>query len=104
MSIRIHNDQAAGITASQTGRTDGAPGAGLTNSRTTQGGTGADRVEVSQVAESITTAISSQKLQQANRVSHLAALYASDRYTPDSTRISQALVANAVGTSSAGKA
>ena len=106
MSLRIQNDQAAGLAATETARTGqtGSAAAGSGKSRTGSAGEGGDHVAVSSVAESITAGISAQNLQHAARVQQLSALYASGRYTVDSARLSSAIVGGAITGLAAGKA
>jgi len=106
MSLRVQNDPAAGIGASELSRagqsasTAGGPG----KSRISSGVEGGDQVQVSSVAESISAGTSSLNQQRANRVSQLGALYAGGKYTVDSARVSGALIAGATTSTAAGKA
>lgn len=106
MSLRIQNDQAAGLASTETARTGqtGSAAAGSGKTRTGSSGDGGDQVAVSSVAESITAGISAQNLQHAARVQQLSALYASGRYTVDSAKVGSAIVGNAITGLSAGKA
>ncbi|MGD1070265.1 MAG: hypothetical protein ABSB15_09000 [Bryobacteraceae bacterium] len=106
MSLRIQNDQTAGLASTETGRAGQAsPGtSGSGKARTASAGESGDQVEVSSVAESISAGISTQNLQHAARVTQLGALYASGRYTVDSAKVSSAIVGSAVAGSAAGRA
>lgn len=106
MSLRIQNDQAAGLAATETARNGqtGSAAAGSGKTRTGSSGDGGDQVAVSSVAESITAGISAHNLQHAARVSQLSALYASGRYTVDSAKVSSAIVGSATTGLAAGKA
>jgi hypothetical protein len=97
MSIRIQNDQTAGVNSGAAERTNAVSGS--TSSSGSRGANsigGEDQVNVS----SIGNALSAQSASRANRIQHLAALYASGNYHVDSARTSQAIVAGAIGSSS----
>jgi hypothetical protein len=106
MSVRVQNDQLAGIgpsevnRASQSSSIDGGGG----KPRISSGFEGGDQVQVSSVAESISAGASALNQQRANRVSQLGALYAGGKYTADSARVSAALIAGATTATPAGKA
>jgi len=100
MDIRVQHNQLPGTTAPQTSRpeetapshkTGPAPGPGV-------GGPAEDRVDISSLSENIAAASSAQEAQQAQRVTHLAALYGSGRYHVDALEVSRSLVSQALVT------
>jgi anti-sigma28 factor (negative regulator of flagellin synthesis) len=105
MSLRIQNDPSGGISSSGVGR-PGQLSTGTTSGSGRSGNVseGGDQVDVSSVAESISSGISEQSQTQAARVAQLSSLYSSGRYVVDSARVSSALVSSAITGSTAGEA
>ena len=97
MSIRIQSDHLAGTQSSGPGRTNEISHGASSSSKAGRAGGGSDHVEISSLSEGIASANSAQEAQQAARVSHLAALYASGRYRVDSQAVSKAIVSSALG-------
>jgi anti-sigma28 factor (negative regulator of flagellin synthesis) len=97
MSIRIDNDQLTAAAGAQAGKTDQV---GATGTRSLFGpaaqSTGKDSVEMSSIAASLISAGSAQDLDHAQRVSQLAAAYASGSYQVDSLNTSRAIVGRAI--------
>jgi anti-sigma28 factor (negative regulator of flagellin synthesis) len=103
MSIRLDNDQLAGAAAQQTGHTDQIRSTGNRSSLTSRSrGASGDSVEISSMAEGIADASAAQSTSSAQRVRQLTAIYASGRYQVDSRQLSQAMVSNAITSSSGG--
>jgi len=95
MSIRIQNDGIAGAGASQINPADRLS-SGATSRTWSSSGGASDRVEMSSLSESISSASASLESQRADKVSRLATLYAQGQYQIDPTRISQSLISNAI--------
>ena len=103
MSIRIDNDGLTGATAAQAGQAEQARS---TSAKSSFGsavqGTGKDSVQMSSIAELLTRAGAVQNADRAERVSQLAAAYASGSYQPNSLNVSRAIVEQAIGVPSGG--
>ena len=100
MRIRLQNDGVAGPSPSAPGQTNlthsgssSMPASGLNTGA-------ADQVEISSLSESISGASKALGSQQADRVSHLAAVYAQGQYQVDSVQLSRALVSSALASGS----
>jgi anti-sigma28 factor (negative regulator of flagellin synthesis) len=106
MSVRIQNDQTAGIPSPEVNRAGGTTSLSSGNGKSTTavGAGSGDHVQFSSAAENISAGVSAQNQQQAARVTQLSALYASGQYSVDSTKISRALVANATTATRVGRA
>ena len=103
MSIRIQSDQLTGTQSAETSRANEVSKLSGSSSAKTHGGAGgADSVEISSLSEGIAAANAAQQTQQAGRVRHLAALYASGHYQVDSRQLSHAMVSQALGQSANG--
>jgi anti-sigma28 factor (negative regulator of flagellin synthesis) len=61
-------------------------------------------VEISSLADGVTGSAAASSARQASRVQQLAQLYSSGRYEVDASKVSQALVADALGRGSEPKA
>lgn len=106
MSIRIQNDGLSGAGASGIDR---LPEASTSTAGTGKLGTGGasqgpDRVEISSLADGVSGSAAASSARQASRVKQLAELYNSGRYEADPVKVSQALVADALGRGSEPKA
>jgi hypothetical protein len=107
MSLRVQNDPAAGIGASEvnrSGQSTSIGGGSGKSGRISSGAEGGDQVQVSSVTESISAGTSALNLERAGRVSQLGALYAGGQYTVDSAKVSAALIAGATTGVEAGNA
>jgi hypothetical protein len=104
MSIRIQNDLASDIGASQASRPDSLTSSTSSSGNKTSGlsGVSGDSVEVSSSALSISTTLEQHNAGRAERVSQLASLYASGRYDGDAAQTSHAIVSNAISGVSGG--
>ena len=103
MSIRIQNDGMTGTAASEASRTLDVVQIGSGGSRSSsRTGASTDRVEISSLSGQIADASSASAAAQANRVSQLAALYASGRYQVDSSALSRAMVSQSLQAGSSG--
>ena len=102
MSIRIQSDHLAGTQTADTSRTSEVSQSLASSSSRARGGSGADSVEISSLSEGIAAANAAQSAQQAGRVRHLAALYASGRYQVDSKAVSHAIVSESLGQAGGG--
>ena len=93
MSIRIQNDQASDIAASQASRTDITAGSGSASGSKSGGaaGIGGDTIEISSSAQSISTSLEQHNAGRAARVSQLTALYASGRYDANPAQVATLL-------------
>jgi hypothetical protein len=106
MSLRIQNDVTSATASPDISRT-GDSASALAGSGRGRIGTGSgagDQIDISRAAESIAAGISSNNLERAGRVKDLAALYQSGQYSPDSAKISRAVVNSAVSAATAGGA
>ncbi len=103
LQVRIPTESLGNTAASQTGKTAEPSQTTKSPSRNPDtGGSGEDRVELSSLSESIASAGRIGDAQQAGRVRQLASLYATGRYQVDSLDVSKAIVAEALGTGTAG--
>ena len=92
--VNLTGASAAGSAKSQeTQRTDSS---GSIRGGSAGGSGNADRVEFSSALGSLSRALSADGSARANRVQHLAALYQSGSYHPDSMATSRAMVSDAL--------
>lgn len=97
MSISIRNDGLAESSAAQSSRTSQTTQAArAAQSSSGLSSTGADRVEISSLAEKVAAADGAQAIQHSQHVGRLTALYASGRYQVDSRQVSRALVSQSL--------
>lgn len=99
MSVRIQNDGLAGAGASEVSRPSD-----LSGSSTAAGKLGpvaaspdGDQVELSSLSGGVAGSVASANARQADRVRHLAELYASGRYQVDAAKVSRAMISDALG-------
>ena len=99
MSIRIQNDGIAGAGASQINPADALSSGGANRGASSAGG-GADRVDISSLSESFSSATASLDAQRADKIGRLTQLYAQGQYQLDSAAISRSLISSALSASS----
>lgn len=97
MSIRIQNDGIAGAGASQISPTDSVTINGASRGASSTGGL-TDRVEISSLSETLSSAMSGMDAQRAARIGRLTALYAQGQYQTDPAAIGRSLVSSALAT------
>jgi anti-sigma28 factor (negative regulator of flagellin synthesis) len=98
MNMKIQGEGLSGANALEISRTQD-PKADSTGSRHNASGIaayGGDSVSVSNLASKIAQSSLADEHLMANRVSHLAALYARGEYRPDSASLSRALVSQSL--------
>jgi anti-sigma28 factor (negative regulator of flagellin synthesis) len=101
MRIRLQNDGVAGASSSAASQTNLTPsGSPITPASGVNSGAATDQVEISSLSENVASASSALQTQQADRVSHLAAVYAKGQYQVDSAQLSHALVSHALASGS----
>jgi anti-sigma28 factor (negative regulator of flagellin synthesis) len=103
MDLKINNQIPGNASNAPAGRTEGtAGGLGLGGKQRLQsaGSIGADRVEISSLTEQIADGLSTESAQRSNRVSHLAALFSSGRYSVAPGNVSRALISHSLAKTS----
>lgn len=100
MSLRIQNDNLAGVALPGAGRTDeiSQPSGSSNPASARSGQPSADSVDISSLSQNVAAASNAQAAQQAGRVKQLAALYQSGQYSVDSASVSRAIVSQALQT------
>jgi len=96
MRIRLQNDGVAGASTSAASQTNLTQSGSSATPASGLGSSAADQVEISSLSENVANASSALETQQAERVSHLAAVYAQGQYQVDSVQLSHALVSHAL--------
>ena len=102
MSIRVQHEPLAGAGALETSRTDGLGPS--SKGRFDGASASTDSVDISPLSGNIAATLSSIGAQQASRVRQLAALYSSGRYEVEASKVSHAIVSQAIGSSSSTEA
>ena len=102
MSIRIQNDGIAGAAASQISQAGGPAHGASSSAKAGAGIGGADQVDISSLSGAVASSVAAMASQQANRVSQLAALYASGKYHVDAVQLSRSLISEAISAGALG--
>lgn len=99
MDLKINSQIPNNASSAPAGRAEGAAGqVAPERQRRLQsvGSIGADSIEISSLTERIADGLSTESAQRSDRVLHLAALYASGRYSPAPSDTSGALISHAI--------
>ena len=106
MDLKINSQIPSNASSAPAGRPEGAAlpvGPGGKYRLQSVGAIGADRIEISSLAERIADGLRTDSAQRSDRVRHFAALYCSGRYSPAPSDASRALISHALANQNLGK-